>query len=76
MGLGFLPSRDKMMKEIEQWTVLKKLDTLTGLCNCCLYRVFDLVQECRTCKVQRGIESIAGERSEETVACGDLLGSC
>ncbi len=76
MGLGFLPKRDSMCKEIEQWTVLRKLDTLLGLCNCCMYKTFDyiLADECRMCTIREGIllivkeKQCAGSQSDELPA--------
>ncbi len=75
MGLGFLPKRDAMCKEIERWTALRKLDTLLGLCNCCIYKTFDyiLAQECRMCSVRKGIQEILTEKKRECQEDGELL---
>lgn len=56
-----------MGEEIEQWIALRKLDTLLGVCNCCMYKVFDfiLTQECRTCAIRDAILMISKEKQLE-----------
>ncbi len=78
MGLGFLPKRDAMCKEIEQWTTLRKLDTLLGLCNCCIYKTFDYIlsDECRMCNVRKGIQKILTEKARECPEDEELLKAC
>lgn len=78
MNLSFLPNRETMRKEIEQWIVLRKLDTLMGVCNCCMYKAFDfiLTQECRTCTVRNGILSIVEEKRRESRKEEEVLGVC
>ncbi len=74
MGLGFLPKRDSMCKEVEQWTILKKLDRLLGLCNCCMYKTFDyiLADECRMCTIRKGILKIIQEKQQVDVPASSL----
>lgn len=78
MGLSFLPNKNTMCKEIEQWIALRKLDTLLSVCDCCVYKVFDyiLTQECRTCSVRKGIVRIMDERSQRDPQEEDLLRTC
>jgi hypothetical protein len=78
MNLSFLPNRETMLKEIEQWIILRKLDTLLGVCNCCMYKVFDfiLTQECRTCTVRSGILRIVEEKRREARSEDKFLGVC
>ncbi len=74
MSLGFLPKRDSMCKEIEQWTILKKLDRLLGLCNCCVYKTFDyiLADECRMCTIRQGILLIVKEKQRAGSHAGKI----
>ena len=78
MDLGFLPNKETMRKEIEQWVVLRKLDTLLGLCNCCMYKVFDFIlpQECRGCTVRNGILGVVEAKRREERKNIDVLGVC
>ena len=78
MGLGFLPKRDSMCKEIEQWTALRKLDALLGLCNCCIYKTFDyiLAEECRMCMIRKGILLIINEKKRTGLPEHELLDAC
>jgi hypothetical protein len=78
MGLRFLPNKNTMCKEIEQWIALRKLDTLLSVCDCCVYKVFDyiLTQECRTCSVRKGIIRIMDERSQRDSQEEELLQTC
>jgi hypothetical protein len=74
MSVSFFPSRDNMIKEIEQWIVLQKLDMLVSLCNCCLYKV----SECQTCKVWGGIRRIIRTQTKDRqeVEGEEMLGVC
>ncbi len=85
MNLSFLPNRktlrqerETMREEIEQWIALRKLDTLLGVCNSCMYKVFDfiLTQECRTCTVRDGILRITKEEQREAWKEDEFLGVC
>jgi hypothetical protein len=78
MGLGFLPKRDSMCKEIEQMTALRKLDTLLSLCNCCIYKTFDyiLAEECRMCMIRKGILLIINEKKRTGLPEHELLDAC
>jgi len=78
MNLSFLPNTDMMCKEIEHWVELRKLDTLLGVCNCCMYKVFDfiLTQECRTCTVRQGILRIVEEKRREARDENTVLETC
>ena len=78
MNLSFLPNRETMRKEIEQWIELRKLDTLMGVCNCCMYKVFDfiLTQECRTCAVRDGILRIVEVKRRESRKEDEVLEAC
>jgi hypothetical protein len=78
MNLSFLPNSDMMRKEIEHWIELRKLDTLLGVCNCCMYKVFDfiLTQECRTCTVRNGILRIVEEKRREARNENAALEAC
>jgi hypothetical protein len=76
MSMSFLPSRDNMIKEIDQWIVLQKLDMLVGLCNCCMYKVFAADHECRSCRVKSGIRRIVRSQRREPVEGEELLGVC
>ncbi|MDA8101232.1 MAG: hypothetical protein M0042_16555 [Nitrospiraceae bacterium] len=76
MSISFFPSRDNMIKEIEQWIVLNKLEMLMSLCNCCSYKVFDLAYECQNCRVKTGIRKIATVKARERVEGEELLGLC
>ncbi len=64
MTMGFLASQDSMYHEIEQWVARGRLDTLISLCNCCVYKVFDLIltPKCRMCIIRKGIVLITNER--------------
>ncbi len=66
MSIGFLASQDSMCQEIERWVGLGQLDTLIGLCNCCVYKVFDLIlaPECRMCIIRKGIVLLTKERKK------------
>ena len=78
MSLAFFPSRDNMMKEIQQWVVLRKLDMLQSLCNCCTYKQFDytMSRDCRSCNVRAGIHKLVHEKKREAVESEELLGVC
>lgn len=78
MGLSFLPNRDKMCKQVEQWVVLEKMDTLLSVCECCVFKTYDfiLTQECRTCNVRKGILAIADEKNREARQVAELLQAC
>jgi hypothetical protein len=84
MSFSFFPSRNNMIKEVDQWIVLKRVDMLMSLCNCCVYKMFDMGHECRSCRVRRGIQRIARLRSSEIrrserrerVEGEELLGVC
>lgn len=78
MGLGFLPKRDNMCKEVELWTACKKVETLLGLCNCCVYKAFDYIlpDECRMCVIRKGILRIADEKKRDGLDVSELLNAC
>lgn len=82
MGISFFPSRNNMIKEVDQWIVLNKIDMLMSLCNCCLYKMFDMAHECRSCRVRSGINRIAKQagpvlsKSEREPEGEELLGVC
>lgn len=78
MSLGFLPKRDSMFKEIEQWTALRKLETLLDLCNCCIYKTFDyiLADECRMCMIRKGILLIINEKKRQGSPDRELQDAC
>ena len=76
MSMSFFPSRENMMKEVDQWIVLQKLEMLTGLCNCCMYKVLASGRECRACRVGLGIRRIVDLRRREPVEGEELLGVC
>jgi hypothetical protein len=80
MSISFFPSRERMYKEIEQWIVLGKLDTLLSLCNCCVFKLHQesLALECRACLVRKGIARIARENHREyyCIEGEELLGVC
>ncbi len=67
MALGFLPNRDMMCKEVEQWIALRKLDTLLSICDCCTFKTFNLIlsDDCRICLVRKGILAIMENRKRE-----------
>lgn len=75
MGLSFLPNRAAMCKEIEQWISSRKLDTLLGICECCVFNAYNfiLTQECRTCMVRKGVLRITDARSQELRRENELL---
>ncbi len=78
MGLSFLPNRDNMCKEIEQWIALRKMDTLMSVCSCCMFKAYDfmLPKECNTCTIRRGILKIADEKNREVREVAELLQAC
>jgi hypothetical protein len=69
MALGFLPHRDRMLREIDHWITLRRLDTLQGICDSCVYSMFDfiLTRECRTCSVRMGMLAIMDAGNEEHI---------
>jgi len=75
MALGFLPSREAMCREVECWIAQQDVDTLLRLCNCCIYKTFDLILagECRICIIRNGIRSIVRDRSQECSEASALL---
>lgn len=77
MGLGFVPSRETMVKQIEQWVALRKMDTLLSVCECCIFKTFDfiLTQECRSCAVRKGILHLMDEASMKEGAIPQLRSS-
>jgi hypothetical protein len=78
MDLSFLPDRQNMYKEVQQWIMLKKLDMLLGLCNCCTNKVFGqmMARHCRTCHVRNGIVRLTRRETREPVESEELLGVC
>lgn len=76
MSMSFLPSRDSMVKEVDQWIILQKLEMLIGLCNCCMYKVLAAGRECRSCRVRFGIRRITEAQRREPVEGEELLGVC
>lgn len=76
MSMGFFPSRDNMVKEVDQWIVRQKLEMLMGLCNCCMYKVLVSGRECRSCQVRIGIRTLTENRLREPVEGEELLGVC
>ena len=77
MSLAFFPSRENMMKEVQQWIVLRKLDMLQSLCNCCVYKTFDctMSRDCRSCNVRAGIHTLVDDE-RTAVECDELLNIC
>jgi hypothetical protein len=69
MALGFLLNKERMLKEIDQWTALRRIDTPQSICDCCVYRMFDfiLVRECRLCSVHMGMLSIMNTGKQEAL---------
>jgi hypothetical protein len=78
MALGFLPNKEGMSREIELWIAHKEVDILLSLCNCCIYKAFDLIlaRECRSCAIRQGILSIVSERTDPVASEGALLDAC
>ncbi len=79
MKINFYPCRDRMFKEIEHCTVLKRIDTLLSFCNSCVYRVGENVEahrECLTCKVRQGMNRTLNNRKRKPVEDEELLGVC
>lgn len=78
MGLAFFPSRENMMKEIQQWVALRKVEMLQSFCNCCTYKQFDytMSRDCRSCIVQAGIRKLVREEKRNPVDGDELLGVC
>jgi hypothetical protein len=82
MSISFFPSRSNLTKEVDQWIVLKRVDMLMSLCNCCLYKMFDTANECRACRVRSGISRIVARCSREPLEARErvegeeLLGVC
>jgi hypothetical protein len=79
MSISFFPNRNNLIKEVDQWIVLNKVDMLMSLCNCCLYKVFDMSHACRSCRVKRGIQRIAKQMEKDMrqpVEGEELLGVC
>jgi hypothetical protein len=78
MSLAFFPSRDSMMKEIQQWIALRRVEMLHSLCNCCTYKQFDytLSRDCRSCSVLAGIRKLVHEDKREAAKGDELLGVC
>jgi hypothetical protein len=76
MTISFFPSRANMIKEIDRLIASGSLDMLMSFCNCCLFRMFEPDQECRSCRVRIGIR-LLGRGSEQDIADGGgLLGAC
>ncbi len=79
MDLSFLPSRQNMYKEVQQWIALNKLEMLLALCNCCAYKVigFTAAHHCRSCHVRGGIMKLTAKQPKrEPVEGEELLGVC
>jgi len=75
MGIGFLPNKESMGIEVKKWTARRKLETLVGLCNSCIYKAFDilLAQECRTCEIRKGIHWILNDKVGLSITDNRLL---
>ncbi len=75
MALGFLPNRDTMCKEVEQWIALRKLDTLLSVCDCCVFKTFNFIlsDDCRICQVRKGIAAIVEERKRARMSEQELV---
>ncbi len=75
MALGFLPNRDTMCKEVEQWIALRKLDTLLSLCDCCTFKTFNFIlsDDCRICLIRKGIVAIMEDRKRERMREQELV---
>jgi hypothetical protein len=78
MGLAFFPSRESIMKEIQQGVTLRRVDMLLSLCNCCTYKQYDytLSRDCRSCSVRVGIRKLSHEDKREAANGDELLGVC
>ena len=78
MSLAFFPNRESIMKEIQQWVALRKLEMLQSLCNCCTYKQFGytLSRDCRSCNVQAGIRKLVREEKRNPAEGDELLGVC
>ena len=78
MSLAFFPNRESMMKEIQQWVALRKLEMLQSLCNCCTYKQFGytLSRDCRSCNVQARIRKLVREEKRNPAEGDELHGVC
>jgi hypothetical protein len=76
MTISFFPSRANMIKEVDRLIAAGSLDVLTSLCNCCLFRVFEPDQECRSCKVHVGIRRLVRDSEACAAEEGGLLRAC
>ena len=78
MSLAFFPSKENMMKEVQQWVALRKVDMLQSICNCCTYKQFNytMSRDCRSCNVQAGIRKLVREEKRNPAEGDELLGVC
>jgi hypothetical protein len=72
--------QEHVVRVIEQYTKLNKLDALLSFCNSCIYPIsgetLAHVDECQTCEVQRGVNRISKGWKREPVEGEELLGVC
>jgi len=76
MSISFFPSRSSMIREVERLIAAGSLDTLVSLCNCCLFKTFDMDYECQACEVRIGIRLIGRESRRDIAEEDELLGVC
>lgn len=79
MTVNFCPNREQMLKEIAECIASGKLEVLTSLCTCCVYKIFDestLVSQCMRCGVQQGIAKISRRNKWTATPDMEYLGVC
>ena len=76
MKISFFPSRENMIKEVDRLIAAQNSDTLASLCNCCLFKMFDMDYECQACRVKIGIRSIDRESRQDITLDKELLEVC
>jgi hypothetical protein len=78
MSLAFFPSRENILKKVQQWVALREVEMLQSLCDCCTYKQFDytMSRDCRACNVRAGIRKLIHEEKRNPVEGDEVLGVC